>query len=181
VDLAAVIDGLLRSAAVSLGLMGVIEVGLEPPQVWIDDAGSIAISVRLHDHLTDEVRDLILRSARVAIEFELRYFPRSGKKVRMVSRNVIRFHSLDGRYEVQRGSRVAWARSLEAAAELLGSATMTLGRVGSGLAVIKARASLPDVRGGDAPGTLWSGVVPSTSVLIPEELARSLRDTEDGD
>lgn len=168
-DLGSVIDGLLRSAAVSLGLMGVVEVGLEPPRVWIDDAGGITIGVRLHDHLTDEVRDLILRSARVAIEFELRYFPRSGRKLRMVSRNVIRFHSLTGRYEVQRGDRVAWADSLETAAELLGSSSIALGAVGSGLAVIKARASLPDVHGGDAPGTLWSGVVPGTSVLIPEE------------
>lgn len=87
----------------------------------------------------------------------------------MVSRNVIRFHSLTGRYEVQRGDRVAWADSLETAAELLGSSSIALGAVGSGLAVIKARASLPDVHGGDAPGTLWSGVVPGTSVLIPEE------------
>ena len=178
-DLGSVLDGLLRSAAVSLGLIGVVAVGLEPPQVWVDDAGSITISVRLHDHLTDEVRDLILRSARVAIVFEFRYFPRSGKKVRMVSRNVIRYHSLTGRYEVQRGDQVAWADSLEIAAEMLGSSSMTLGAVGSGLAVIKARPSLPDVRGGDAPGTLWAGVVPGTSVLIPEDWARSLRDTED--
>ena len=168
-NLGSVLDGLLRSAAVTLGLIGMVEVGLDPPQVQLDSAGSITVTVRLHDHLTDEVRELIQRSARVAIEFELRYFPRSGKKVRMVSRNLIRFHSLTGRYEVQRGDQVAWARSLEAAAELLGSATMTLGPVGSGLAVVKARASLPDVRDGDAPGTLWSGVVPSTSVLIPEE------------
>ena len=168
-DLGSVIDGLLRSAAVSLGLIGVVEVGLEPPRVWVDDAGSITVSVRLHDHLTDEVRDLIQRSARVAIEFELRYFSRSGKRVRMVSRNVIRFHSLTGSYEVEHDGQVVWAGSLEMAAELLGSASMVLGAVGSGLAVIKARASLPDVRGGDAPGTLWSGVVPSTSVLIPEE------------
>ena len=64
---------------------------------------------------------------------------------------------------------MAWARSLEEAAALLGSATVTLGRVGTGLAVIKARATLPDVHAGDTPGALWSGVVPSTSVLIPEE------------
>ncbi len=178
-DLGSVLDGLLRSAAVSLGLMGVVEVGLESPQVRIDAAGGITISVQLHDFLTDEVRDLIQRSALVAIDFEFRYFPRSGRKLRMVSRNLIRYHSLSGRYEVQRGGRVEWARSLETAAELLGSATVTLGPVGSGLAVIKARASLPDVRDGDAPGTLWSGVVPSTSVLIPEEGARPLRDTED--
>ena len=169
-NLGSVLDGLLRSAAVTLGLIGVVEVGLDPPQVQLDSAGSITISVRLHDHLTDEVRELIQRSARVAIEFEFRYFPRSGKKLRLVSRNLIRFHSLTGRYEIHRGEQVAWARSLETAAELLGSATMTLGPVGSGLAVIKARASLPDVRDGDTPGTLWSGVVPGTSVLIPEEL-----------
>ena len=169
-NLGSVLDGLLRSAAVTLGLIGVVEVGLDPPQVQIDSADSITISVRLHDHVTDEVRELIQRSARVAIEFEFRYFPRSGKKLRLVSRNLIRFHSLTGRYEIHRGEQVAWARSLETAAELLGSATMTLGPVGSGLAVIKARASLPDVRDGDAPGALWSGVVPSTSVLIPDEL-----------
>ena len=178
-DLGSVLDGLLRSAAVTLGLMGMVEVGLEPLQVQLDGAGSITVSVRLHDHLTVEVRGLIQRSARVAIDFEFRYFPRSGKKVRMVSRNLIRYHSLSGRYEVRRGGQVEWAGSLETAAELLGSATVTLGAVGAGLAVVKARASLPDVRDGDAPGTLWSGVVPSTSVLIPEESARSLRDTED--
>ncbi len=115
------------------------------------------------------MRDLIQSSARVAIEFELRYFPRSGSKLRLVSRNVVRFHSLTGRYEIDHGEGVAWAGSLEEAAELLGSATVTLGRVGPGLAVIRARATLPDVHAGDTPGALWSGVVPSTSVLIPEE------------
>ena len=116
------------------------------------------------------MRDLIQSSARVAIDFEVRYFPRSGRKLRLVSRNVVLFHSLTGRYEVHRGEEVSWTGSLEEAAKLLGSATVTLlGPVGAGLAVIKARASLPDVHAGDTPGALWSGVVPSTSVLIPEE------------
>ncbi len=163
------IDGLLRSTAVTLGLIGVVEVGLDPPEVRIDPAESITITVHLHGHLTDQVSELIQSSARVAIEFELRYFPRSGNKLRLVSRNVVRFHSLTGRYEVHRGEEVSWAGSLEAAAKLLGSATVTLGAVGPGLAVINARASLPDVHGGDTPGALWSGVVPSTSVLVPEE------------
>ncbi len=160
---------MLRSTAVTLGLIGVVEVGLDPPEVHTDGSGTITITVRLHGHLTDQVRDLIQSSARVAVEFEYRYFPRSGKKLRLVSRNVVLFHSLSGRYEVHRGEEVSWAGSLEEAAELLGSATVTLGPVGSGLAVIKARASLPDVHAGDTPGALWSGVVPSTSVLIPEE------------
>ena len=160
---------MLRSTAVTLGLIGVVEVGLDPPEVHTDGSGTITITVRLHGHLTDQVRDLIQSSARVAVEFEYRYFPRSGKKLRLVSRNVVLFHSLSGRYEVHRGEEVSWAGSLEEAAELLGSATVTLGPVGSGLAVIKARASLPDVHAGDMPGALWSGVVPSTSVLIPEE------------
>ena len=67
-NLGSLLDGLLRSAAVTLGLIGVVEVGLDPPQVQIDRADSITISVRLHDHLTAEVVDLIQRSARVAIE-----------------------------------------------------------------------------------------------------------------
>ena len=160
---------MLRSTAVTLGLIGVVEVGLDPPEVHDDGSGTITITVRLHGHLTDQVRDLIQSSARVAVEFEYRYFPRSGKKLRLVSRNAVLFHSLSGRYEVYRGEEVSWADSLEEAAKLLGSATVTLGPVGSGLAVIKARASLPDVHAGDTPGALWSGVVPSTSVLIPEE------------
>jgi hypothetical protein len=168
-DLGSLIDGLLRSTAVTLGLIGVVEVGLDPPEVRTDGSGSITITVHLHGHLTDQMIDLIQSSARVAIDFELRYFPRSGRKLRLVSRNVVLFHSLTGRYEVHRGEEVSWTGSLEEAAKLLGSATVTLGPVGAGLAVIKARASLPDVRDGDAPGTLWSGVVPSTSVLIPEE------------
>ena len=77
----------------------------------------------------------------MAIEFELRYFPRAGRKLRLVSHNSIVFHSLTGRYEVRRGEEVTWAGSLEEAAALLGSATVTLGRVGTGLAVIKARAT----------------------------------------
>ena len=92
---------------------------------------------------------LIQNSARVAIEFELRYFPRAGRKLRLVSHNSIVFHSLTGRYEVRRREEVTWAGSLEEAAALLGSATVTLGRVGTGLAVIKARATLPDVHADD--------------------------------
>lgn len=133
------------------------------------DASGITITVHLHGHLTDQVVGLIQSSTRVAIEFELRYFPRSGRKLRLVSRNQVLYHSLTGRYEVHRGEEVSWTDSLEEAAALLGAATVTLGPVGSGLAVIKARATLPDVHAGDTPGALWSGVVPSTSMLIPEE------------
>lgn len=168
-DLGSLLDGLVRSTAVALGLIGVVEVGLDPPEVRADSGGAIAVTVRLHGHVTDRVRDLIHRSARVAIDFEFRYFPRSGRKLRLVSRNLIRFHSLTGRYEVRRGDEAAWAATLEEAAELLGSATVSLGPAGPGLAVIKARASLPDVHAGDTPGALWSGAVPSTSALIPED------------
>ena len=123
---------MLRSTAVTLGLIGVVEVGLDPPEVRIAPTGSITITVRLHGHLTDQVTGLIQNSARVAIEFELRYFPRAGRKLRLVSHNSIVFHSLTGRYEVRRGEEVAWAGSLEEEAALLGSATVTLGRVGDG-------------------------------------------------
>ena len=109
---------MLRSTAVTLGLIGVVEVGLDPPEVHTDGSGTITITVRLHGHLTDQVRGLIQSSARVAVEFEYRYFPRSGKKLRLVSRNVVLFHSLSGRYEVHRGEEVSWAGSLEEAAEL---------------------------------------------------------------
>lgn len=168
-DLGSLLDGLLRSTAVALGLIGVVEIGLDRPEVRTDRSGAITITVHLHGHVTDQVRDLIQNSARVAIDFELRYFPRTGRKLRLVSRNLIRFHSLTGRYEVRRGDETASVASLEEAAELLGSATVKIGPVGPGLAVIKARASLPDVHAGDMPGALWSGAVPSTSALIPAD------------
>lgn len=151
-------------------MIGIVEVGLEPLQAGIDAAGNVTVTARLHDHLSADVRGLIQRSAQVAVEFEFRYFPRAGKKLRLVRRNLIRYHSLSGRYEVQRGGQVTWARSLDEAAALLGTASATLGPAGSALVVVKARASLPDVHAGDTPGTLWSGVVPSSSLLIPEEL-----------
>ena len=68
----------------------------------------------------------------MAVEFELRYFPRAGRKLRLVSHNSILFHSLTGRYEVRRGEEVAWAGSLEEAAALLGDRDAGTGGAGAG-------------------------------------------------
>jgi hypothetical protein len=163
-DIVQFLQGAVKSALVSLGLMYTITVSFDPATVERRSASECVVSVRLNGAVTPEIAGMLRQSTRIVISYSLTLYTERDTKIQIQAVTSAQYRSITGAYSVDSEGMNRDGLSFTQAADGLTSASFTFDPSGVRFAVIKAFLDIPDVRDKNAVKSLWGDTSPTMVV-----------------
>lgn len=152
------LNKLVKTFIISLGFTANLNIFFTPPVVLGPD-NTLKIYSKLENAITKEVKELILSSTKVAIEYKITLFT-SNKKLVYTQRKSVLYNSLTREIILFNNDEESLkTENIEEAIDELSKVSSPLKEKGR-LVVIKARLIIPDLEDQSLADSLWHGIEP---------------------
>lgn len=149
---------IFKTLLISLGFVTTINISFTPPEIYSVNE-NLYIQSSLKGAVTKEVKELILSSTKVFIEYKITLFTNEKKWV-YTQKKSIKINGLTREFEIENNDKeVLITKDLEKALKEfinIKSPLKTRGRI----VVIKGRLIIPEIKDQNIVDSLWQGIEP---------------------
>jgi hypothetical protein len=160
---------LLRRIGLALGLIAQVSTVALSPLVVEADGGSLRVSTRLENGITQEVEELVRRSTEVSIVYLVDLYTSTDLRYHYRVVHQIRHRGLSEDYRVLTEAGEEIVPLYGTSIERLCSFTFVTDVEDARLLVVRARLEIPDIGDDDLVASLWRHVDPRASCTFRSE------------